>query len=135
MKHINKNIDKNIIARVCGFTGLSEELYTQMIFDIAGIYLDAFMPSYPEVIEQISLSEHFWSWWKYHWEQRDKEFIESCEMEWLSKADGMERYNCVHDPLVLASAQYLNGKVLEETYTTMIGTIVKNQRRYEYAIH
>lgn len=127
------NIDKNIQKKILQLIGWSEEKYAQFIYDCGIEYLKCTMPEYPLVVKEISASENFWNWWKAHWELRDQEFIEKC-FQWDEGIDSrIEIYKIDHDPRTLASAIYLNGLVLQQSYANMIGDITKQQKKHAYA--
>lgn len=128
-----KKIDQQILLTVITALHWSEQQYTQFIYDCGLAYLNAFIKDYPAVKTQISKSEIFWDWWKTHWEQREKEFIETIETYPESITDIHQQYKAIHDPVELATGIYLNGKVLEESYVNMINDITKNQKKFVYA--
>ena len=122
-------IDKQIQQKVMALTGLTEESYNVMVHDTALEYLSGFIPNYPQVVSQITKSSIFWSWWMKHWEMRDKEFIEKC-YHWDEGIETrLEIYKEDNDPRLLVEAVYLSGQVLEESYSAMIGEIMKAQKK------
>lgn len=128
-------IDQQLIKKVLHYTGYTEEKYFDLVQQAARAYLDAYMPDYPAVKQTVLKSASFWNWWKRHWEQRDKEFIETCETDFLNYADCIERYNCIHDPVLLSTTEYMHGIVLHESYADMIGKIMKAQTKHPFATH
>lgn len=72
-------------------------------------------------LEEITRSKTFWSWWRLHWLERDREFIEiSC----LLRTGEMEPYyRDLHQPGSVAFRPH--SKILEDTYTQMMHKLVK----------
>lgn len=122
-----KTIDPQVQQPVLKAIGWTDEQYSQFIYDMALAYLNAFIPHYPQVVEQITASKTFWSWWLGHWQLRDMEFMESiynCDEGVDSR---IEVYKSIHDPETLVRAIYLNGVVLQESYAKMIGEVTDEQ--------
>jgi hypothetical protein len=120
-------IDNRTQATVAGLLSWTNEKLNEFIYDSGIAYLVEIAPKYPQVVTQIAKSERFWNWWKGHWEVRDMEFIESVDECPEAIIDVEQMYKDIHDPKQLASGLYLNGKVLEQSYATLIGEITKEQ--------
>ena len=110
-------------------TGLTESEYNELVFNTAQLYMDGFCPNYPQVVSQIMKSSIFWNWWNRHWEDRDKEFIETWNGMGERKANLLEFYSEAHDWRTLVEAVYLSGQVLEQSYAEMFGKVTKEQRK------
>lgn len=124
--------DKNVINQVLLLTGLTDEQHSQLVFKTAEEYLTGFSPHYPQVVTQVLKSSIFWNWWRHHWEQRDKEFIEQCH-GWDEGIDSrVVLYNETHHAKTLLAAVYLSGQVLEESFAAMFGELTdSNHRQYK----
>jgi hypothetical protein len=121
--------DKNVINQVLLLTGLTDEQHNQLVFKTAEEYLTGFSPHYPQVVTQVLKSSIFWNWWRHHWEQRDKEFIEECHDWHTSQQTRLETYYEKHHAPTLLTAVYLSGQVLEESFAAMFGQLTDAQHK------
>ena len=124
-----KKIDKQIMKTVLEALHWNEQQYVEFIYSCGLAYLVAYIPGYPKIISEISKTETFWDWWKDHWEKREMEFIETITDYPESVTDVLQVHKDLHDPLVLAGAEYLNGQVLQESYVSLINNITKNKTK------
>jgi hypothetical protein len=122
------NIDKNIQQQVISFLKWDEGQHAQFVYDCGIAYLENLIPEYPQIISDISKTRNYWNWWEKHWELRDMEWLEAIEGAYGSNQYFENLYKEHHDPHTLASAIYLNGKVLEESYANLISEITKDQK-------
>jgi hypothetical protein len=119
-------IEKNTQQQVHKLLAWCEQQYSQFIYDCGIAYLTAYLPQESsEVITQILKTQSFWNWWKMRWEKRDEQFIEYCSVMRHGTATRLEAYKEIHDPLILAQGIHLNGVVLSESYSIMIGELNK----------
>lgn len=127
---MSNTIDKQLQRDVMKLLGWNEQQYATFIYDSGIAYLSYYIPDYPHVVSQITRSEIFWNWWKFHWEKRDKEFMDVCDTTPCEEGSGNDLadiYQGLHDARTLAAGIYLNGQVLEESYANMIGCLTKEQ--------
>ena len=126
-----KKIDKLIMQKVLTALAWNEQQYAEFIYGCGLAYLNAFIKGYDIIISQISKSEIFWDWWKDHWENREKEFLEILETFPEDVESVSDLHKTLHDPYDLAAAMNLNGQVLQESYVNLIHDITKNQHQYD----
>lgn len=123
-------IDNNITKQINGLLMWTEDEYMQFVEQCGIKYLQTVVDTEAEyVLQFIRRSETYWNWWKFHWEQRDKEFIEQCYNWDEGVHSRVAFYQQHHNPAVLAAALYLNGQVLQESYASMIEELHKNVHR------
>lgn len=101
--------------------------YGNLLYSSAVKYMEGFIPEYPLVVTQILKSPIFWNWWRFHWEQRDQEFINQCEDLQEEVEIMRDMYYEVHDPRTLVTAIYMSGQVLEGSYAKMINDLTDAQ--------
>lgn len=121
-------LDQNIQRAIRSILGWTEEQYSQFIYDCGLAYLWKIAPEYPQIRSQISKSAIFWNWWKMHWENREKEFLEKVDDLNIMLIEPVEEYKELHDPRTLAEAIYLNGQVLQDSYVNLISEITTEQK-------
>lgn len=121
-------LDQNIQRAVMLLLGWNEQQYSQFIYDCGLTYLRKIAPDYPQVTSQIARSARFWNWWKMHWENREKEYLEKMDDLNIAMIEPVKEYKELHDPRTLAQAIYLNGQVLEESYVNLVAEITAEQR-------
>jgi hypothetical protein len=128
-------IDNDIKIKVLQLVGWTEQQYAQFIYDCGLLYLQCVIDEESDLITSfIRRSTIYWNWWKLHWEMRDAEFIEGCE-QWAGVIEDHEAvYLNKHHPRTLAAALYLNGKVLEESYCSMVQDLNKAVLRQKEAV-
>lgn len=126
-------IDNQLREQVQQLLGWSEEQYGQFVYDCGLAYMQYIAGEYPAVYSQIIRSEKFWNWWKRHWEQREKEYLERIDGDMPAYIQPEEIYKEMHDPRTLASAMYLNGQVLQDSYAGLMQEITDGQVRHQFA--
>lgn len=120
-------IDQTVKQQVLQLIGWNEEQYTQFIYDCGLAYLQQVVSNESEeILSAIRRSEVFWNWWKLHWEMRDMNFIEICDVWDEGLTERFDLYLNNNHPPTLAQAIYLNGEVLQESYATMIHDLHKS---------
>jgi hypothetical protein len=79
--------------------------------------------------DMLQRSQMFWNWWKNQWATRDQAFIaehgEGLKKERTETAQTFYRY--LHDPATLASEIYPGRLVMDESYSSMIGSMIKKE--------
>lgn len=118
---------RDVIIKVIAFLGWTEDRFAQYQYDCGITYLEKIAAGYPQVISQISRTKTFWTWWKNHWTDRDKTFIECMELAEKPEETAELIYQEMHDPRTLAEAIYLTGQVLQESYAALISEITDEQ--------
>lgn len=120
--------DNSIQREVRKTLNWDKQQWTSYQYESGLWYLEKLMPEYPQVARQISASPIFWNWWKAHWEDRDKQYLEQIELAADDKIiDPVAEYQELHDARTLAAAIYLSGQVLMDSYAAMIGKITDQQ--------
>lgn len=110
---------------VCFLLRLSAEQYSQLQYQAGIDYLrtKGYDASMCAVIES---SRIFWNWWRNEWATRDQAFVNSVE-----KGDTLamlkEQYLYNNSPRTLAASVHPNATVLNESYSVMIGQLIKKE--------
>lgn len=123
-----RNYDPQVQEAITHRIGFTADEHNQFIYDNGIAYLKEFAPDYPQVVSEISKTISFWNWWLKHFEDRDREFIEMNDDAFCDKDLLKLMYEEHHDVPTLASAIYLNGMVLQDSYANLMDEITKNQR-------
>jgi hypothetical protein len=129
-------IDKSIIKEITTLTAFTEQEYQQFVYDCGLAYLQSVIDEeqHEYVTQFIRRSIVFWNWWKYHWQRRDQQFIEMC-YNWDEGIEARHQlYLKENEPRKLAAGLYLNGKVLEESYSVMIQDLQKEVHKEKEAV-
>lgn len=123
--------DNQIEQKVLDLLQWDSEKHNELVFETGIAYLRCMTSEYPQVTRQISNTKLFWNWWRSHWQDRDRQFLEECET-WVTT---LEKYRLVYEnhnhARTLAEALYLNGQVLQDSYAQLMGDLINNQKEVE----
>lgn len=126
--HIEKQRQeiKHTRDTVMTITGISEQDYFEFQHLTGLKYLDALLANEPTAYEEISSSKIFWNWWKLMWMYREDGF---CNYDMLSIHSGfrINIWRQFHNPLMLANGKSLEGTMMENSFATVIGIIIKEK--------
>ena len=122
-------IDKNLMNQVLQALGWNEQQYAEYIEQTGRAYLNAFIKGYDSIINEITASKTFWNWWKHHWQNRDKEFLDIIETYPEHISSMLDEYTEIHDAKNLADGLYLNGQTLQQSYLNLIDQITKENTK------
>jgi len=106
--------------RIQQLLGWNELQYAQFVYDTGCAYLQAYIPGNEEAIAALERSRVYWAWWKNHWQQRDRQFLQTVNPYAPAQVilTFYERYNNAHR---LAGRVWPNAVVLNDSYARMIG--------------
>jgi len=96
-------------------------VYTMFKYECGLIYLETVLKGDAGAIRQLEESAAYWGWWKLHWWQREKDFLQACEKQhkksMLNGLHGRRQiYNIAHHPVDLAQCVNKYGVALEESW-------------------
>lgn len=115
--------------RVCQLLGWTELEYAEFQFTCGKQYLQHYIPRDPEGIDELVTSKLYWNWWKLMWTNRDWAYLDENEndLQALHQSNREKLYKHLHDPHALSLATTPPGVVLEESYSKLIGEIIKKE--------
>ena len=115
--------------RVCQLLGWTELEYAEFQFTCGKQYLQHYIPRDPEGIDELVTSKLYWNWWKLMWTNRDWAYLDENEndLQALHQSNREKLYKHLHDPHALSLAPTPPGVVLEESYSKLIGEIIKKE--------
>lgn len=118
-----------------GLLAMTEEEYLQYKYDMGIVYLREYLRGDEDAIAAVSGHKAFWSWWRYNWYLREREWLAEYNRTYLQykhDAAPMElmvgnsrmlnqhgrsvEYNIIHNPGALANGNTEWGKLLEASY-------------------
>jgi hypothetical protein len=108
--------------KVLAFLEWNEEQLFNFIHTSGCQYLQHYIPTDPEGIDELIESKTFWAWWKNHWFNRDRTF---CMNENLTIEERRSDYGTLHNPEFLAKEIYPNSIVLGRSYVNMIADVIE----------
>jgi hypothetical protein len=113
-------------ATVCRWLGWSELEYGQFQYEMGLAYLRFYISGDQWGQDLLQRTRLFWAWWKNEWMARDMTF---CNNENgrppMSTGNLVRRYRHLHDATTLASDIYPGRMIMEESYSQMIGSLIK----------
>lgn len=120
---------KLLKLRVCQLLGWTEMEYAEFQFACGKQYLQHYIPRDPEGIDELVTSKLYWNWWKLMWTNRDWAYLDENEndLQALHQSNREKLYKHLHDPHALSLATTPPGVVLEESYSKLIGEIIKKE--------
>lgn len=126
--HIQQQRQEIVFTRdsVLSITGMNRQEYYEFQH-LAGLkYLDALLENEPAAYEEISSSKTFWNWWKLMWMYRDESFC-NYEMLCIHRDFRTNIWRQFHNPLMLANGQSKEGQLMENSFATVVGIIIKEK--------
>ena len=110
--HIQQQKDKaqKLKVQVCHLIGCTELEYCEYQYKTGKQYLQSYMPSFPEVIDELVENRMFWSWWRNAWMQRDDVFVENAKL--FNRLDILRLYDGLHDYKELANELFPDIKMI-----------------------
>jgi hypothetical protein len=125
-------VAQSLKETVCKWLGWSELEYGQFQYDQGLAYLRHYLPGDRWSHGLLERKRLFWAWWKNHWSARDASF---CDIETghprMSRTNLTIIYKALHDGGTLASDIYPGRIVLEDSYSEMICSLIKEESNAE----
>lgn len=122
-----KAVQEALKATVCRWLGWDDLQYGQFQYEMGVTYLRFYLPYDDWGRDQLERTRLFWSWWRNRWAERDAGFCdtEDGQAPVCSKTVLAQIYRGVHDATTLASDIYPGRVIMEETYSQMVGDLIK----------
>jgi len=119
---LRKN-DRAVMLEVLQQLGWTEQEYCNFKYEMGIGYLHAKHGNDTEIIEAMAATRSFWGWWRLHWTDRDEVFIATKEN--IGREYEREIYHDMHDPKSLLDDLTVNGALMEDVYSNMVGNFNK----------
>jgi hypothetical protein len=126
-------IDPTIQKRITHILGWDEDRYSRNVYETGMNFLYLYVPDCCEpIIKEISASTIWWNWWKMHWQSREESYLLTSVSE-VRQSTALALYRALHDPQTLVNELHPNGAVLHESYATMMGKLIDENKTPAYA--
>lgn len=123
-------MQESLKRTVCKWLQWDEMQYATFQYECGLAYLRHYINQDPWGQDMLQRSRLFWNWWKNQWSSRDASFCDQ-ETEEGVRALGVDNlrrlYLHLHDAAHLASEIYPGRTVLDEGYSLMIRTLIKEE--------